>query len=224
MLVEHARNLLGIDAASHAEYGLGGVEVVSLLSCSLTESQIEISITPGSALAAIHAGERRRVERTHCSYGLAPDFAFVASSAGMSGRRGRRHRRGACGRAHATIPSTSAPSTSRSAARHASTRIRSGSRSSTPSPADPAKTCSTPLSDERGHPMGWWIGGIIGLIIWIAIAFWPARSRSQGPQLHPVLPAEPGLLPGLAHPGVRRPRPRRAGDDGQLTLRSRPSQ
>ena len=84
MLVEHARNLLGIDAASHAEYGLGGVEVVSLLSCSLTESQIEISITPSSALAAIHDGERRRVERTHCSYGLAPDFAFVASSAGMS--------------------------------------------------------------------------------------------------------------------------------------------
>ena len=25
--------------------------------------------------------------------------------------------------------------------------------------------------------MGWWIGGIIGLIIWIAIAFWPAGSQ-----------------------------------------------
>ena len=84
MLVEHARNLLGIDAATHAEYGLGGVEVVSLLSCSLAESQIEISITAESALAAIHHGERRRIERTHCSYGLSPDFAFVASSAGMS--------------------------------------------------------------------------------------------------------------------------------------------
>ena len=34
--------------------------------------------------------------------------------------------------------------------------------------------------------MGWWIGGIIGLIIWIAIAFWPARCRrTEGPQLHP---------------------------------------
>jgi CTP synthase (UTP-ammonia lyase) len=84
MLVEHARNLLGIDAASHAEYGKGGVEVVSLLSCSLTESQIEISIAPGSLLATIHEGERRRVERTHCAYGLAEDFGFVASSAGMS--------------------------------------------------------------------------------------------------------------------------------------------
>ena len=84
MLVEHARNLLGIEAASHAEYSVGGVEVVNLLSCSLSESRIEISITPGSALGAIHGGQRRRIERTHCSYGLSPDFAFVASSAGMS--------------------------------------------------------------------------------------------------------------------------------------------
>ena len=83
MLVEHARNLLGIDAASHAEYGAGGVEIVSLLSCSLTESQIEITITPGTTLARIHPGEERRVERTHCSYGLSPDFAYVAASAGL---------------------------------------------------------------------------------------------------------------------------------------------
>ena len=89
MLVEHARTLLGIDAASHAEYARAdteepSVEVVSLLSCSLTESQIEISITPGTRLADVHGGESRRVERTHCSYGLAPDFAHIASSAGMS--------------------------------------------------------------------------------------------------------------------------------------------
>lgn len=83
MLVEHARNLLGIDAASHAEYGEGGVEVVSLLSCSLVESQIEISITPSTLLARIHPGEGRRVERTHCSYGLSPAFGHVATSAGL---------------------------------------------------------------------------------------------------------------------------------------------
>jgi hypothetical protein len=27
--------------------------------------------------------------------------------------------------------------------------------------------------------MGWWIGGLIGLIIWIAIAFWPARVAGR---------------------------------------------
>ncbi|HMK11246.1 MAG TPA: hypothetical protein VK461_06675 [Acidimicrobiales bacterium] len=88
MLVEHARTLLGIHAASHAEYDHADadnprVEVVSLLACALTESQIEISITPHTLLAEIHAGETRRVERTHCSYGLSPDFSHIASQAGM---------------------------------------------------------------------------------------------------------------------------------------------
>jgi CTP synthase (UTP-ammonia lyase) len=83
MLVEHARNAMGIDAASHAEYGNSGVAVVSLLSCSLVESEIEITITPGTRLARIHPGESRRIERTHCNYGLSPDFGFIASSGGM---------------------------------------------------------------------------------------------------------------------------------------------
>jgi hypothetical protein len=34
--------------------------------------------------------------------------------------------------------------------------------------------------DEKEKRM-WWIGGIIGLIIWILIAFWPARvARRKG--------------------------------------------
>jgi len=27
--------------------------------------------------------------------------------------------------------------------------------------------------------MGWWFGGVIALIIWIAIAFWPARVAAR---------------------------------------------
>jgi CTP synthase len=84
MLVEHARNLMGIDAASHAEYGDGGVAVVNLLSCSLTDSQIEIEISPGTQLAQLHAGQARRTERTHCNYGLSPEFAHIAEANGMS--------------------------------------------------------------------------------------------------------------------------------------------
>ena len=83
MLVEHARNVMGIEAATHAEYGAEGVAVVSLLSCSLVESEIEISITPGTRLAQIHPGESRRIERTHCSYGLSPDFGYIASAGGL---------------------------------------------------------------------------------------------------------------------------------------------
>ncbi len=137
MLVEHARNLLGIDAASHAEYGDGGVAVVSLLTCSLAESEIEISITPGTRLAAIHPGERRRVERTHCNYGLSPDFAHIASAAGMKiGAVDDTGEVRAVERpdhpffiGHA-VPAAAHVLSPRS-------RIRSGWRSSPPSPADP---------------------------------------------------------------------------------------
>ena len=35
--------------------------------------------------------------------------------------------------------------------------------------------------DDKEAGMWWWIGGIIGLIIWILIAFWPARvARRKG--------------------------------------------
>ncbi len=33
-------------------------------------------------------------------------------------------------------------------------------------------------NESKGSNM-WWIGGIIGLIIWIAIAFWPARVAGR---------------------------------------------
>jgi hypothetical protein len=44
--------------------------------------------------------------------------------------------------------------------------------------------------NEQGHPSkwrskmlasssGWWIGGIIFFIIWVAIAFWPARVAAR---------------------------------------------
>jgi CTP synthase (UTP-ammonia lyase) len=82
VLVEHARNLMGIPDASHAEYGVVGTPVVTLLACSLVESQIEIRITPASRLAAIHCGTTS-VERTHCSYGLEPAFAHIAAGGGL---------------------------------------------------------------------------------------------------------------------------------------------
>ncbi len=83
MLVEHARNLVGVEDASHAEYGGTGTMVVSPLTCSLVDSQIEVNITPESRLAQIHHG-LSSIERTHCSYGLAPGFSHIASQGGMA--------------------------------------------------------------------------------------------------------------------------------------------
>jgi len=83
VLVEHARNVMGIRDAVHAEYGLAGTPVVTLLSCSLAESQIDISITPNSRLAEIH-GVLVATEQTNCNYGLEPSFAHIAFSGGLT--------------------------------------------------------------------------------------------------------------------------------------------
>jgi CTP synthase (UTP-ammonia lyase) len=83
VLVEHARNLIGIDDASHAEYGTTGTPIITLLACSLVESTIEISIRPRSRLAALHGALHSR-ERTHCNYGLAPAFGDIAAEGGLA--------------------------------------------------------------------------------------------------------------------------------------------
>ena len=83
MLVEHARNVIGIRDAVHAEYGVAGTQVVTLLSCSLAESQIDITVTPNSRLAAIY-GELLVTEETNCNYGLEPSFAHIAFSGGLT--------------------------------------------------------------------------------------------------------------------------------------------
>ena len=82
MLVEHARSLAGIPDATHAEYGAGGTPVISLLSCSLQAQTINVDLTSGSRLAGLY-GTLRAVERTNCSYGLAPEMQHIANEHGM---------------------------------------------------------------------------------------------------------------------------------------------
>lgn len=82
MLVEHARTLIGIEDASHAEYGLGGTPVITLLACSLLDQTIDVQLTPNSRLAKLYATDHA-TERTTCSYGLAPEVQHIASERGM---------------------------------------------------------------------------------------------------------------------------------------------
>lgn len=82
MLVEHARNQAGIRGATHAEYGLGGTEVISLLACSLQGQTITVELAPGSRIAELY-GVLQAVEHTACSYGLAPKMQHIASEHGM---------------------------------------------------------------------------------------------------------------------------------------------
>jgi CTP synthase (UTP-ammonia lyase) len=83
VLVEHARSLLGIDDASHAESSDAGTQVISPLSCSLDGRRIEVVLTAGSRLAALYGDARTVVESTTCNYGLAPAWQHVASDGGM---------------------------------------------------------------------------------------------------------------------------------------------
>ena len=87
MLVEHARNVIGITDAAHAESSSaddGSAQlVVSLLACSLADNTIEVQLTPGTRLAALHDGAATVDERTTCNYGLNPDHAHIAGEGGM---------------------------------------------------------------------------------------------------------------------------------------------
>jgi CTP synthase (UTP-ammonia lyase) len=69
-----ARELSGIDDATHAEYGAAGVPVIVALECSLVGHEGAIHFTPGSLIARV-MGVERSVERYHCAYGI--DRAYV---------------------------------------------------------------------------------------------------------------------------------------------------
>ena len=43
--------------------------------------------------------------------------------------------------------------------------------------------------------LGWWLGSILFIIVWVAIAFWPARVAARRAQLLRLLPLQPRLLP-----------------------------
>ena len=82
MLVEHARNVIGIADATHAEYGLGGTPIVTLLACSLSDDEIDVTLAPSSRLAAVY-GSPTATERTTCNYGLEPSHAHIVTEGGM---------------------------------------------------------------------------------------------------------------------------------------------
>ena len=82
MLVEHARNVMGIIDAVHAEYGRPGTAVVDALACRLDDAAVGVRLVPGSRLAALH-GRANSIERSTCGYGLAPAFAHLTTAGGM---------------------------------------------------------------------------------------------------------------------------------------------
>jgi CTP synthase (UTP-ammonia lyase) len=77
-----ARELAGIEDADHAEYGAHETDVIVPLECSLVGHEGIIRYTPGTLIARI-AGVDQRLERYHCSYGIAPAFVDRLAAAGV---------------------------------------------------------------------------------------------------------------------------------------------
>ena len=83
IVIEYARNVLGIYDAEHEEYessGSGQV-LISKLECSLVGRELEIELKTGSMAAAAY-GSLRANERYYCNFGVNPAFAEVLRGGG----------------------------------------------------------------------------------------------------------------------------------------------
>ncbi len=77
-----ARDLCGIEAAAHAEYGDGGELVIVELECSLVGHEGAIAFEPGTLIRSV-MGVERSVERYHCSYGISPAYLDALRAGGV---------------------------------------------------------------------------------------------------------------------------------------------
>ena len=74
MIVEYARNGLGIEDATHAEYDpYASTLFVTPLSCSLAGKTLPITLSPESRVAGMY-GTTGVVERYYCNFGLNPAY------------------------------------------------------------------------------------------------------------------------------------------------------
>ncbi|HZO72771.1 MAG TPA: hypothetical protein VFB60_11255 [Ktedonobacteraceae bacterium] len=75
MLIEYARNVLGITEADHAESNpAASVPLVAPLACSVNELTSTFTLTPGSRIAMIYGKNEITEQYGICNYGLNADF------------------------------------------------------------------------------------------------------------------------------------------------------
>ncbi len=83
MVIEFARNVLGLHDAQHAEYDpYASRVIVSRLPCSLVGREMEISLSPESKTAAAY-GTTSVTERYYCNCGVNPNYVDQISNAGF---------------------------------------------------------------------------------------------------------------------------------------------
>ena len=74
MLLEYARNVLGFNDASHAEYDPYASNLfISQLACSLVGREMTLALVPGSQVAGIYGATSAR-EHYYCNFGVNPEY------------------------------------------------------------------------------------------------------------------------------------------------------
>jgi CTP synthase (UTP-ammonia lyase) len=74
MMIEYARNVLGIMDAQHAEYDpYASCLFISELECSLAGREMKLQFSEGSKVAEIY-GATVATERYYCNFGMNPDY------------------------------------------------------------------------------------------------------------------------------------------------------
>ena len=74
LMVEYARNVMGLSDAAHAESDpYASCLFITPLSCSLVGKTMEVAIKPGSKAAAAFQTERA-MEAYYCNFGLNPEY------------------------------------------------------------------------------------------------------------------------------------------------------
>jgi CTP synthase (UTP-ammonia lyase) len=74
MVIEYARNVLGIEDAQHAEYEPNASRpVITKLACSLRGRAMTLSFASGSRVAALYESLEAE-ERYYCTFGINPEY------------------------------------------------------------------------------------------------------------------------------------------------------
>jgi CTP synthase (UTP-ammonia lyase) len=74
MMLEYARNAIGVSDAEHAEFDPTAVnKVIVPLACSLRGRTMELTLTPNSQVNSLYQTTQTR-EQYYCSFGVRPNF------------------------------------------------------------------------------------------------------------------------------------------------------
>ena len=82
MLVEYAKNVVGIEDAAHAEVDSGGVAVIVPLACSLVGESRAVRTVRGTKAGAI-CGAESMIGYHFCRYGLSTEMVPLLEAAGL---------------------------------------------------------------------------------------------------------------------------------------------